>query len=61
MAALRQRIAELQAKQKEAIQRLATQRTSVEEVGVTLADLEKELSEAQEQLKRLIEQQAGGR
>src|SRR5215469_16173784 len=52
MAALRQRIADLQAQQKEAILRLSTQRTSVEEVGVALAELEKELSVAQEQLAR---------
>jgi hypothetical protein len=50
MAALRQKIADLQARQKEAILRLSTQRTSVEEVGVALAELEKELSVAREQL-----------
>ena len=61
MAALRQKIADLQARQKEAILRLSTQRTSVEEVGVALAELEKELKEAQEQLKRLIDQQTGVR
>jgi uncharacterized coiled-coil protein SlyX len=55
MAALRQKIADLHARQKEAIQRLASQRTSVEEVGVALAELEKELSVAQGQLSRLNE------
>ena len=60
MAALRQKIADLHARQKEAIHKLSTQRTSVEEVGVTLAELEKELSVAQEQLGQLV-QQAGGR
>ena len=52
MAALRQKIADLQAKQKEAILRLSTLRTPVAEVGVALAELEKELSVAQEQLAR---------
>jgi len=61
IAALRQKIADLQARQKEAIHKLSTQRTSVEEVGVALAELEKELKEAQEQLKRLIDQQTGVR
>ena len=52
MAALRQKIADLQARQKETILRLSTQRSPVEEVGVALAELEKELSVAQEQLAR---------
>jgi chromosome segregation ATPase len=54
VAALRQKIADLQARQKEAIHRLSTQTTSVEEVGVALAELENELKEAQEQLRRLL-------
>jgi hypothetical protein len=52
MAALRQKIADLQARQKETILRLSTQRSPVEEVGVALAELEKELSVAQQQLAR---------
>jgi chromosome segregation ATPase len=52
--ALRRRIAELQAQQKETIHRLSTQRVSVEEVGVELEKLEKELSVAKEQLRRMV-------
>ena len=61
IVALRQRIADLHARQKEAIHKLSTGRTSVEEVGVALAELEKELKEAQEQLKLLVDQQSGMR
>jgi hypothetical protein len=52
--ALCRQIASLQAKQKEAIVRLSTQRSSVEEVGVILAELEKELKQAKEKLSRVV-------
>ncbi len=55
-AALRRKIVELEIQQKEAIQRLSTQRISVEEVGMALAKLENELSTARAQLRRVINQ-----
>ena len=54
--ALRRKIADLQAQQKETIQRLSRQTSSVEEIGVALARLEQEIARAKEQLSRMLYQ-----
>jgi uncharacterized coiled-coil protein SlyX len=52
LQALCNKIASLEAQQKEIIQRFSIQRGSVEELGVALARVEKELAQAKDQLKR---------